>query len=107
MKFPDFSLIFSKKVDFPWLSLIWKRDFAIPWFLKSYKITNKYYNEFPWFFSLIQNEIPWFFPDFLQKGRFSLTWKRDFEIPWFSLIFPDAGHPAKDKQFQYSNLQWV
>ena len=32
MKFPDFSLIFSKKVDFPWLSLIWKRDFKIPWF---------------------------------------------------------------------------
>ena len=32
MKFPDFSLIFLKKVDFPWLSLIWKRDFEIPWF---------------------------------------------------------------------------
>ena len=32
MKFPDFSLIFSKKGDFPWLSLIWKRDFEIPWF---------------------------------------------------------------------------
>ena len=32
MKFPDFSLIFSKKVDFPWLSLISKRDFEIPWF---------------------------------------------------------------------------
>ena len=32
MKFPDFSLIFSKKADFPWLSLIWKRDFEIPWF---------------------------------------------------------------------------
>ena len=24
----------------------------------------------------------------------SLIWKRDFEIPWFSLIFPDAGHPV-------------
>ena len=32
MKFPDFSLIFSKNGDFPWLSLIWKRDFEIPWF---------------------------------------------------------------------------
>ena len=41
MKFPDFPIIFSKKVDFPWLSR-----------------------------------------------------KRDFDIPWFSLIFPDAGHPG-------------
>ena len=32
MKFPDFSLIFSKKVRFPWLSLIWKRAVEIPWF---------------------------------------------------------------------------
>ena len=32
MKSPDFSLIFSKKVDFPWHSLILKRDFEIPWF---------------------------------------------------------------------------
>ena len=32
MKFPDFSLIFSKKFHFPWLSLIWKSYFEIPWF---------------------------------------------------------------------------
>ena len=50
MKFPDFSVIFSKKVDFPWLSLIWKRD---------------------------------------------------FEIPRFSLIFPDAGHPESWQNFAF------